>query len=429
MLYDQALLSVAYIEGYQVTKNEDFADTARQILTYVMRDMTAPDGGFYTAEDADSEGEEGRFYVWEYDELQVVLNTHDLHIFSTVYNIEEPGNFIDPLLSRKTGMNVLHITRSIEELAEELGMGTEQLTERLESMREKLYRVRDKREHHSKDDKILTDWNGLMIAAFAKAARVFDDARYRRRAERAAGFILEEMVAADGNLLHRYRDGEAALSGYADDYAFFVWGLLELYETTFKVKYLQKALELQDRMIEQYWDTEGGGVFFTAHGTEQLLVRQKEIYDGAYPSGNAVAMYNLLKLGRITANSAYEEYAAGIGRPISEAVKQQQTMYVHLISALDFAAGPSYELVIAGEAGAGDTHEMIRAVHVRYLPHKVLIYRETGGKLPEIVKYAEYTRYQEDVDGRAAAYVCENFACRKPTSDIDQMLALLNALK
>ncbi len=429
MLYDQALLSIAYTEGYQVTGNGDFADTARQILTYVMRDMTAPGGGFYAAEDADSEEEEGRFYVWEYDELKKVLDTGDMHILSTVYNIDESGNFIDPLLRRKTGMNVLHITSTVDELAAELDMSTEQLNARLETIRENLYKVRDKREHPSKDDKILADWNGLMIAAFARAARVFDDAQYRRSAERAADFILEEMIGADGNLLHRYRDGEAALPGYADDYAFFVWGLLELYETTFEVKYLEKALELQERMIEQYWDTDGGGFFFTAEGAEQLLVRQKEIYDGAYPSGNAVAMYNLLKLGRITANSEYEEYAVGIGRPVSEVIKKQQTMYVHLMGALDFATGPSYELVIAGEAGARDTREMIRAVQVRYLPHTVLVYRETGGKLPEIVNYAEYTRYQEDVDGRAVAYVCENFTCRTPTSDIEQMLAWLNELK
>lgn len=428
MLYDQALLAMAYIEGYQVTGRDEFADTSHEILSYVLRDMTASGGGFYAAEDADSEEEEGRFYLWDWKELKKILNVREFEILTTVYTVEESGNFVDPVVGKKTGMNVLHRTRSMDELAVELGMGTEQLERLLETIRKKLYEIREDREHPSKDDKILTDWNGLMIAAFAKAARVFDDARYRRKAESAAGFILEEMVTGEGNLLHRYRDGEAAISGYADDYVFFIWGLLELYETTFKVKYLEEALQLQKRMIDQYWDPDGGGFFYTAQDAEQLLIRQKEVHDGAYPSGNSVAMYNLLKIARLTADAEYEEYAAMVGRPVSDAVKRQQTMYVHLMSALDFANGPSYELVIAGDTDARDTLEMIKAVHQRYLPHKVLIHRPTEEELPEIVQYAEYTRFQEDIDGRAAAYVCENFTCKTPTSDIDQMLAWLSGL-
>ena len=428
MLYDQALLAMAYIEGYQVTGRDEFADTSHEILSYVLRDMTASGGGFYAAEDADSEEEEGRFYLWDWKELKKILNVREFEILTTVYTVEESGNFVDPVVGKKTVMNVLHRTRSMDELAVELGMGTEQLERLLETIRKKLYEIREDREHPSKDDKILTDWNGLMIAAFAKAARVFDDARYRRKAESAAGFILEEMVTGEGNLLHRYRDGEAAISGYADDYAFFIWGLLELYETTFKVKYLEEALQLQKRMIDQYWDPDGGGFFYTAQDAEQLLIRQKEVHDGAYPSGNSVAMYNLLKIGRLTADAEYEEYAAMVGRPVSDAVKRQQTMYVHLMSALDFANGPSYELVIAGDTGTRDTRKMIKAVHQHYLPHKVLIHRPTEEELPEIVQYAEYTRFQEDIDGRAAAYVCENFTCKTPTSDIDQMLAWLSGL-
>lgn len=425
MLYDQALLAMAYIEGYQVTGRDEFAKTSQEILTYVQRVMTASAGGFYTAEDADSEEEEGRFYLWYVDELKNVLNAREYEILAAVYNVEESGNFVDPVVGKKTGMNVLHRDRPMDQLAEELGMNARQLEKKLETIREKLYETRENREHPSKDDKILTDWNGLMITAFARAARVFDDELYRRNAEAAAAFILKEMVDEEGNLLHRYRDEEAAISGFADDYAFFIWGLLELYETTFKVKYLEEAIGLQKRMIDQFWDAVGGGFFYTAQDGEQLLVRQKEHHDGAYPSGNSVAMYNLLKIGRLTADPQYEEYAAGVGRPVSDAVKQQQTSYVHLMSALDFANGPSYELVIAGDTAASDTRAMIKAVHQRYLPHKVLLFRPTEVELPEIVKYAEYTRYQEDLNGRAAAYVCENFTCKTPTSDIDQMLAWL----
>jgi uncharacterized protein YyaL (SSP411 family) len=428
MLYDQALLAIAYIEGHQVTGRDEFAETSHEILSYVLRDMTASRGGFYAAEDADSEEEEGRFYLWDWKELKRILNTQEFEILTTVYNVEESGNFVDPVVGKKTGMNVLHRTRSMDELSAELGMSTEQLERRLETIRKKLYEIREDREHPSKDDKILTDWNGLMIVAFTKAARVFDDSGYRRKAEAAVDFILKEMVTGEGNLLHRYRDGEAAISGYADDYAFFIWGLLELYEATFKVKYLEEALKLQKRMLDQFWDPDGGGFFYTAQDGEQLLVRQKEVHDGAYPSGNSVAMYNLLKIARLTADAEYEEYAAMIGRPVSDAVKQQQSMYVHLMSALDFANGPSYELVIAGDTSARDTRAMIKAVHQRYLPHKVLIFRPTDEELPEIVQYAQYTRYQEDVKGRAAAYVCENFTCKTPTTDIDQMLSWLNEL-
>jgi uncharacterized protein YyaL (SSP411 family) len=426
MLYDQALLALAYIEGYQVTGREEFARTSREIFTYVLRDMTARSGAFLTSEDADSEEEEGRFYLWEWHELDEALHEHAFGIVSMVYGVEESGNFVDPVVGKKTGLNVLHRSKPLNQLARELGMSEGQLEEELEQAREKLYAVRQRRERPSRDDKVLTDWNGLMIAAFARAARVFDDGSYRDAAAAAASFILDEMVDHRGDLLHRYRDGEAAIHAYADDYAYLIWGLLELYETTFEVDYLGKAISLQKRMIELFWDDGGGGFYYTSEEGEQLIVRQKEYHDGALPSGNSVAMYNLLKIGRLTADPLYEEYATRVGVPVSDALKTHQTSYVHLMSAFDFARGPSFELVIAGDTNASDTRSMIRSVHTRYLPHKVFLLRPTERELPEIVKYAEYTRYQGDLNGRAAAYVCENFACKTPTSDIDQMLAWLN---
>ena len=205
-----------------------------------------------------------------------------------------------------------------------------------------------------------------------------------------------------------------------------VWALLELYETTFQVQYLEDALALQKRMIDLFWDDVGGGFYFSSQDGEQLMVRQKEHHDGALPSGNSVAMYNLLRIGRLTAEPHYEEYAFRVGRPVSDAVKQHQISYVHLISALDFANGPSFELVIAGDTTASDTRSMVRAVHQRYLPHKVLLLRPTEEQEPEIVKLAPYTRYHESINGSAAAYVCENFSCKNPTSDIELMLDWLN---
>jgi uncharacterized protein YyaL (SSP411 family) len=426
MLYDQALLAIAYIEAYQVTEREEFANTAREIMTYVLRDMTAKTGGFFSSEDADSEGEEGRFYLWEWNELKEVLHDEELDVLARVYGLEESGNFVDPVAGKKTGMNVLHRSRPMDDIAEELGMDAGQLEESLEEIRKKLFDIRENREHPSRDDKILADWNGLMIAAFAKAARVFDDELYRNTAESAVSFILNEMVDDRGNLLHRYRDGDAAVQGFADDYAYMVWGLLELYETTFQVQHLEDALALQKRMIDLFWDDVGGGFYFSANNGEQLIVRQKEHHDGALPSGNSVAMYNLLKIGRLTVKPQYEEYAVRVGMPVSDAVKQHQLSYVHLMSALDFANGPSFELVIAGDKTASDTRSMIRAVHQRYLPHKVLLLRPTEEREPEIVKLAPYTRYHESLNGRAAAYVCENFSCKTPTSDIDLMLDWLN---
>jgi uncharacterized protein YyaL (SSP411 family) len=426
MLYDQALLTMAYTEGYQVTGREKFSETVHEILTYVLRDMTSESGGFYTSEDADSEEEEGRFYLWEWSELNELLDEKDLAAVSKVYGVEESGNFVDPVVRTKTGMNVLHRSSSMKLLADELGMSVQQLKERLQKIRKQLYAVRERRERPSRDDKILTDWNGLMIAAFSKAARVFDNTTYVEHAASAAAFILENMVDDEGNLLHRYRDGEAAIAGFADDYAYMVWGLLELYETTFEVYYLREAIALQRRMIDLFWDDGGGGFFFTADNGEQLIVRQKEHHDGALPSGNSVAMYNLLKIARLTADASYEEYAARVGMPVSDALMKQQTSYVHLMSALDFANGPTFELVIAGDRDAADTRDMIRAVHEGYFPHKVLLLRPADHENPEIAGIAPYVRYQESLDGNAAAYVCENFTCKIPTSDIDQMLAWLN---
>ena len=426
MLYDQALLAIAYIEAYQLTEREEFAKTAKEIMTYVLRDMTAKTGGFFSSEDADSEGEEGRFYLWEWNELKEVLNDEEFDVTARVYGLEESGNFVDPVAGKKMGMNVLNRSRSMDEIAEELGMDRRQLEKCLEKIRIKLFEIREHREHPSMDDKILADWNGLMIAAFAKAARVFDDELYRKTAESAVSFILSEMVDDSGNLLHRYRDGDAAIPGFADDYAYMVWGLLELYETTFNVHYLEEALSLQKRMFDLFWDAAGGGFYFSAQDKEQLIVRQKEHQDGALPSGNSVAMYNLLKIGRLTAEPQYEEYAVRVGMPVSDAVKQHQLGYVHLMSALDFASGPSFELVIAGDTTASDTRSMIRAVHKHYLPHKVLLLRPTEEEQPDIVQLAPYTRYYESLNGRAAAYVCENFSCKTPTSNIDQMLDLLD---
>src|SRR5215472_713147 len=321
MLYDQALLVIAYTEAFQATGKIDKQKTAYEILTYVRRDMTSPSGGFYSAEDADSEGKEGKSYVWALDEIHHVLSSEDADLVVRAFNVTAGGNFSEHG-TQSTGENILHRTQSFDQLAREFGMTEPELEERLEAVRQELFAYREKRLHPHKDDKILTDWNGLMIAAFAKAAQAFDEPTYAEAARHAADFIQKHLRSPEGRLLHRYRDGQAAVPAHLDDYAFLVWGMIELYETSFDVKDLQAALDLNREVIQHFWDDKRGGFYFTADDAEDLLVRQKEIYDGAVPSGNSVQMLNLLRLGRMTGNADFEEKAAQITRAFSKMVAQ-----------------------------------------------------------------------------------------------------------
>jgi hypothetical protein len=427
MLYDQAMLAMVYTETYQATGKEEYAQTAREILAYVLRDMTAAEGGFYSAEDADSEGEEGKFYLWTYDEINRILDSEKVNLFINVFNVEESGNFTDEITGRKTGRNILHLTKSFDQIALELNVSVPELQKHLEAIRQKLFAYRDKRVHPHKDDKILTDWNGLMVAALATGARVFDEPRYASAAKSAVDFILNNMLASSGQLLHRYRDGEAALPAHVDDYAFLIHGMLELYETTFEVDYLKRALELNEYLIGHFWDDKNGGFYFTADDSDDLLVRQKEIYDGAIPSGNSIAMLNLIRLGRITANAGLEEKAAKIGRAFFENIRQSPSAYTQLMIALDFSTGPSYEVVILGDSRANDTKEMIKAIRRRFIPNKVVIFLPVELSSSEIKVIAPFTTHQASIDDKATAYVCANYNCKLPTTDIDTMLSLLNS--
>ncbi len=424
MLYDQAMLSMAYIEAYQATGKEEYQKTAREIFTYVLRDMTAPEGGFFSAEDADSEGVEGKFYLWTEKEIREVLKG-EADLIIQVFNVEEGGNFSEEATGEKTEGNILHLRKPLAEIASLVGMPKGELESRVDSAREKLFSVREKRVHPYKDDKILTDWNGLMIAALAKGGQIFGEVKYVEAAERGAEFILKNMRNGDGRLLHRYREGEAGIQANVDDYAFLIWGLLELYEATFDIAYLKTALDLNTDLIEHFWDSENGGFYFTPDDGEDLIVRQKEIYDGAVPSGNSVAMLNLLRLGRMTANSDLEQKAAKIGRAFSKRVKQAPMAYTQLTVALDFGLGPSYEVIIAGNSQSDDTKNMLNALRKGFIPNKVVLLRPTERESPEITHIAEFTRDQLGLNGRATAYVCRNYECEFPTSDIDKMLELL----
>ena len=425
MLYDQAMLAMAYTEAYQVTGKEECRQTAEEIFHYVLRDMTAPEGGFYSAQDADSEGEEGKFYTWTAAELRSVLGEEEADLVGRVYNVQARGNYADEASGEKQGANILHLREALSDTAISLGMSGEKLQEKLETARHKLFEHREGRAHPLKDDKVLTDWNGLMIAAMAKAARAFDEPALAEAAKRAARFVLENLVDADGRLLHRYRDGDAALRAYVDDYAFLVWGLLELYEATFDVRHLEAALALNMDLIEHFWDSERGGCYTTADDGERLLARQREIYDGAVPSGNSVAMWNLLRLARITADPGLADMAADLGRAFSGQVQPSPAAHTQLLVALDFAVGPSYEVVIAGSAQTEDTVTMVRALRAQFVPNKVVLFRPDGEEATGITALAEFTQHQKSVDGRATAYVCLDHNCQLPTTEIDTMLELL----
>jgi len=429
MLYDQALLAMAYTEAYQTTGNGEYGQTAREIFTYVLRDMKAPTGGYYSGEDAQSEGEEGKFNLWTEEEIRQVLSAEEADLIITVFHVEKEGNFHEEATGKRRGRNILYVKGSIGEIAAGLKISVRDLRRRLEDARGKLFAAREKRIHPHKDDKILVDWNGLMIAALAKGARILDEPQYVEAAKEALDFILTTMRNSDGRLLHRYRDGEAALPAYVDDYAFLIWGMLELYETTFEAGYLQNALNLNNDLLKHFWDDQAGGFYFTADDAEKLLVRQKDIYDGAIPSGNSVAALNLLRLGRITANANLEEKAAKIGRVFSKGIKQSPSAHTQLLVAVDFVIGPSYEVVIAGDSGAEDTKAMVRALRSRFVPNKIVLFRPSEKESPEIIQLAEYTKYQSSIDGKATAYVCLNYRCKLPTTDPGKMLELLGVKK
>ncbi|TET00369.1 MAG: thioredoxin domain-containing protein [Promethearchaeota archaeon] len=417
MLYDQSLLTLAYVEAYQATDKIEYANTANEIMTYVLRDMTSPEGAFYSAEDADSEGEEGKFYVWSKKEIEEILGVDKTENFSKLYNVKVDGNFLDEATRVKTRKNILHQDFS----------STHSSNFDLESARKQLFEAREKRIRPHKDDKVLTDWNGLMIAAFAKACYVLNKPKYIRSAEKAVKFIFNQMKNPDGRLLHRYREGGADILAFLDDYAFLIWGLINLYEATLDTSYLKKAIELTEEQLELFWDTSIGAFFFTAEDAESLLTRQKETYDGAIPSGNSVAMLNLLRLAQLTGNDNYEKKADNLGRVFAENVRANPVAHSLMMVAVDYAVGPTYSLVIAGDTGNEDTNHMLNEIRKQFLPNKSLIFRPTEKINPEIDKYSNFVQFFDKYEGKATAFVCINKSCKAPTNDISKALELLSS--
>ncbi|MEP0548977.1 MAG: thioredoxin domain-containing protein [Rhodothermales bacterium] len=429
MLYDQALLATAYTEAFEATRNPIYRRTAEEIFAYVERDLTSPDGAFFSAEDADSlnaegEKEEGAFYVWTQRELMQALGERNGVIAAALFNVEREGNFRDEATRELTGANVLFRTVDDDEAAERFEVAAEAFRQRIGGMREALFDVRANRPRPLLDDKVLTDWNGLMIAALAKAARAFGAPEYAARAARAADFLLTTLRTDGGRLLHRYRNGDAGIPALLDDYAFLVWGLIELYQTTFEPRWLRAALDLNATMLRHFEDPEHGGLFLSPDDGEALLVRQKEYYDGASPSGNSVAYLNNLRLGRLTGQTELEDTAERIGQS-SGAVTQAPMAHTMMMSALTFSLGSAQEITVVGERGAADTEALLDVLRGRYLPNAVVHLRPPDGG--EVAALAPYTEAQTMIDGKATAYVCEHFACQSPTTDPDELARQLDA--
>ncbi len=420
MLYDQAMLTMAYTEAHLATGDVDYERTARELIEYVLRDMTDERGAFYSAEDADSEGVEGKFYVWDSSEVRDVLGEEDAGFAADVFGLTGAGNVRDEASGRQTGANVLHLPAAPANLAARMDVSEDELLERVESVRAKLFDFRAKRVRPHLDDKVLTDWNGLMIAALARAAQAFDEPAYAEAARRCAEFLLDAMRDGGGRLLHRYRDGEAAIRATADDYAFLAMGLFDLYEATHEPRYLSESARLTSEMLSLFWDEHDGGFFFTPDDGEQLLTRRKEIYDGAVPSANSVALLNLLRLGDAAARPELTERADALGRAFAGTITRYPSGHTMFLSALDYGIGPSIELVIVGEEEGEDTRALLKAARGRFLPNKVVLLRPPA-EADDILTLVPWIEHHVRVDGRATAYVCRDRECRLPVTEADAL--------
>ena len=424
MLYDQAMISMAYLEAYQITKKQKYALIAEEIFTYVLRDMTDENGGFYSAEDADSEGEEGTFYVWTKEELINILGKDNGEKLSKVFGFLNGGNFHDEASGQKTGKNIPYFPAEINSLSKEIGMSSNEFDNFIKESRKKLFIERKKRIHPLKDDKILTDWNGLMIAALAMGGQILNKPEYSNAAKKAAAFMEKHLRDRNGKLLKRYRKGESGLDPHIDDYSFMVWGLLNLYENTFEIVYLEKALELTKIMIDDFSD-EKGGFFIGSKYAEKLLVRSKDSYDGAIPSGNSVAVMNLFRLNKITGNNSWKELAIKTLKIFTEQAEKSPSGFAHMLTGFMFDSKNPKELVLVSEKNNDEVKVIINTIQNIYAPNKVILLK-TNSNSKKILKIAPWIKNYKMKNNKLTFYLCENFSCKQPTTNIKTILNYLD---
>jgi hypothetical protein len=409
---------MAYTETYQATGKARHGKVVDEVITYVLRDMTSPEGGFYTAEDADSEGKEGLFYVWTPGEIRDHLGKDLADLFCRYYDVGNHGNFED-------GRSILHARIPLDKFAEQEKMEVAELEKILEEGREKLFAARERRIHPLKDDKVLTSWNGLMIVAMAKAYQALGHQSYVDAAQNAAGFILERLKK-NHRLFRRYRDGEVAHPGYLDDYTNFVWGLIELYEATFAPKYLEEAMALNNGMIDLFWDETHGGFFYSGRDNEVLIKRSKEIYDGAIPSSNSVAILNLARLSQITGEVKLEKKAEEVAGTFAKRIKAYPSAYTQFLAALDFIIGPSREIVVVESPNGKSSRPMVETIHREFVPNKVVLMRKGDESGDRIAALAPFTKDLRAHGDRPVVYICEKQSCQETITELEELRAALS---
>ncbi|ALX50308.1 thioredoxin domain-containing protein [Lentibacillus amyloliquefaciens] len=404
MLYDNALLLMAYTECYQITGNPLYKTISEQIITFVTSEMQNPGGGFYSAIDADSEGIEGKYYVWEHDEIFSVLGEELGTLFTTAYGMTPEGNF--------EGKNIPNLLNTdMEKIAADNDLRISVLYQKLEESRRSLLLEREKRVYPHVDDKILTSWNAMMIAGLAKAGKVFENDAYTKIAENSMQFIEQNLIQ-ENRVMARYRDGDVKFNGYHDDYAFLLWAYSELYEATFSLSYLKQAQTIADDMIDLFWDTDEGGFFFNGHDSEELLSREKQVYDGALPSGNGVASVMLAKMGYLTGKTAYLDKLEEMYYAFYDDINEVPVAGIQFIQSLLLMENPTKEVVVLGDANPFTTE-----LKQTFLPDVTLL---AGKNTKELAQAAPFTADYKQLNGALTVYVCENFACHQPTTDTDQ---------
>jgi len=433
MLYDQAQLAVAYVEVFQAARDPEFERVVRETLDYVLRDMTSPEGGFYSAEDADSlpepnatEKREGAFYVWTQKEIDRVLTADESLIFRRMYGVERAGNVSSASDPHRelTGHNVLFLQNDLELVAKLTGRSEEEVSRLASAARQKLKIVRDERPRPHLDDKIVTAWNGLMISGLAKAFQILEEDCYLAAAQRAAQFLRQNMYRR--RLLRSYRGTAGTTCGFAEDYAFLIQGLLDLYEADFDVLWLQWAGELQEQMNALFVDSKGG-YFSTEEGATDILFRMKDDHDGAEPSANSVAAMNLVRLARIFDRKDFQYSAARVIGAFHPALERMPAALPQMLAALDASAAEPTQIVVAGQRGQPETAKLLGAVRKRYLPNKVVLLADGGEGQNWLAQHIEALRPIAPVQGKSAAYVCRDFICSLPVTEPGQLARLLES--
>jgi uncharacterized protein YyaL (SSP411 family) len=420
MLYDNALLAGAYLDAYLVTGDANYARVVRETLNYVIRDMTDPAGGFYSTEDADSEGHEGLFYTWTPDEIEAVLGEERGATFGRVYDVSDVGNF--------EGRNILNLPKTLAQSAAILQRKPDDLAAELVESREKLFSAREKRVRPGRDDKVIVAWNGLMIDVMARAGAALNEPEYVITADEVAKFIVKNLRRDDGRLLHTWRKGVAKLDAYLDDYASLANALVSVYEANFDEQYIDEAVRLMDIVLAQFADPDGGGFFYTAADHEKLIARNKELTDSSTPSGNALAATALVRLGHLLGRRDYLEAAERTLVSAAPLMQRAPTAFGQMLIALDRYLGPSHELVLVGDFARGDVKDAVAAIHRRYLPRAVIAARDMKPVAARSNHLQGLFAGKESRDGQPVLYVCQNFACQAPAIGLDAIKAQLDAL-